>query len=67
MHSFPPCIFMLHFDLEKTKSTCCNLAAKQAQNLSNCQAIRQAESFKVKQLRLNKAVKLFSFLTNNDT
>ena len=28
MHSFPRCIFMLHFGLEKTKSTYCNLLAK---------------------------------------
>ena len=28
MHSFPRCIFILHFDLEKTRSTCCNLVAK---------------------------------------
>ena len=41
---------MLHFDLEKTKSTCCNLVAKGrdwdlGQNLNNCQATRQAENF----------------------
>ena len=28
MRSFPRCIFMIHFDLEKTKSTCCNLITK---------------------------------------
>ena len=44
------CIFMLHFDLEKTKSTCRNLAAKGwgwdlGQELSNCQATRQVENF----------------------
>ena len=41
---------MLHFDLENTKSTCCNLIAKNwgwdlGQNLSNCQATRQDENF----------------------
>ena len=41
---------MLDFDLEKTKSTCYNLVAKGwdwdlGQNLSNCQATRQAEIF----------------------
>ena len=50
MHWFPRCTFMLHFHLEKTKSTCCNLVAKgwgwnAGQNLSNCQATRQAENF----------------------
>ena len=49
MHWFPRCIFMLHFDLEKAKSTCSNLVAKGwswdlGQNLSNCQATRQAEN-----------------------
>ena len=66
MNWFPPCIFMLHFDLGKTKSTCCNLLGKGwgwnlGQNLSNYQATRQAENFKVKQLRLNKPVKSFLF------
>ena len=41
---------MLHFDLEKTKSTCCNLVAKGwgwdlGQNPSKYQATRQTENF----------------------
>ena len=41
---------MLHFDLEKTKSTFCNLVAKgwdidSGKNLNNCQTNRQAENF----------------------
>ena len=41
---------MLHFDLDKTKSTCSNLVAKGwrwnlDQNLTKCQATRQAENF----------------------
>ena len=50
MRWFSRCIFMLHFDLEKTKSTCRNLAAKGwgwdlGQELSNYQATRQVENF----------------------
>ena len=41
---------MLHFDLEMTENTSCNLVAKGwvwdlGQNLSNCQATRQAKNF----------------------
>ena len=49
MHSLPRCIFMLHVDLEKIKSTCRNLVAKGwdwdlGQNLSNCWATSLAEN-----------------------
>ena len=41
MHWFSRCVFMLHFDPENTKKTCCNLVAKGqgwdlGQKLSNC-------------------------------
>ena len=52
IHSFPRYIFMLHFDLEKTKSTCCNLVAIfPAAFFKILRYIQNAFNFRVQPLR----------------